>query len=275
MSLIYLLVALISILVSSVSIIGGLGGGILLIPILTIGFGFPLKIVIGSVLISLSIPASIGAFGAWRRDELDLRLAILFEIPTIIGAYFGARYSVSASDMQISLTFGVIAIFLSIQMIHKANQTRMGVLPKQSKFWKFIGSIPPVYEFSKGEYKYYVSISSLFCAGIIIGFLAGLLGVGGGWIKSPLLILGFGIPPFIATGTAIFMILITSITGGLTHIMYGVSDSSLILALMIGLGIGALVGNKLKEKLKSYQISFIIGIILVIVSMLMIYTALA
>ncbi len=273
----YILIVLVAFIISTISIIAGLGGGVLLIPILTVFFGLPLKTTIGTVLISLFFPALIGAIGAWRNGNVDFKLGLLFEVPTATGAVFGAKTVHSIPELYIKLLFGTIAILLSFQMIRNAKNTKNGNINK-SKFWNKIGGIKPTIHISKTnkegiQSEYDISIPSLIIGGFIIGFLAGTMGVGGGWIKTPLMILGFGIPPFIATGTSLFMITITAASGGITHLIYGSVDLSLLLALLIGLSSGAILGNSLKPRFKSYQITMVIGIVLVAVSIVMIASA--
>ena len=243
-----------------------------MVPLLSIGFGIPLKIVIGTVMVSLIVPASIGSFGAFRRKEIFIKFGLLFEIPTAIGVYFGAKLTVALSEEIIYVVFGSVALILSINMVIKALSTKNHKENKNS-IWTYIGSIKPVITIKKGEENYRISIPSLIIAGLIIGFLAGMLGVGGGWLKTPLMVLAFGIGANIATGTAIFMILMTSITGGATHYSIGNIDTALLGSLVIGLGIGAIIGNYLKPKFKNYQITFVVAFILLIVAITMIYSA--
>lgn len=270
----FLLIALLAIGISTISIIAGLGGGVLLIPILTIFFDIPIKTVVGTVLLSLVAPATIGTIGAWRRGNIDFKLGLLFELPTATGAYFGAKIVYSVPEWIIESLFGILALFLSIQMIKNTKTGKYGDL-ERSKFWRFIGTIKPTIILENtnkaGVVDYYsVSITSLIIGGLTIGTLAGMLGVGGGWIKTPLMILGFGVPPIIATGTSIFMITITATSGGISHLINGSIQYPLLYALVSGLSIGAIFGNFLKARLKSYQITYIIGSILFVVSVIMI-----
>ena len=269
--LLLFVICLLSLVIAVLGILAGFGGGIILVPFLTLFFNLPLKLVIGSVIISLWVPAFIGAFGAWRRNEVDFKLGLLFEVPTSLGAIIGAKVTTILPEVIIRLTFGGIALLLSYQMYKKASMLKKAVSLQDSKFWSFIGSIPPVVRFHTNDEEYCVSISSLLLAGSLIGFLAGMLGVGGGWIKTPLLVLGFGVPPNVATGTALFMIFITSLVGGITHYFEGNVDLSLSGVIMIGLGIGAIIGNYLKPRFKNYEIAYIISVILLFVSLIMLY----
>ncbi len=266
-----LLIILLSFIIGISSILAGFGGGILLVPLITLFFDIPLNIIIGSVIISLWVPASIGAFAAWRRHEVDFRLGLLFETPTAIGAYFGATLVNIIPHYVIQLIFSFLAIFLSFNMYRKGKCSHKDLECKESRFWKFWGKIPPVIEFRTNGSKYNVSIPTIIIFGLIIGTLAGMLGVGGGWIKTPLLVIGFSVPPVIATSTALFMIVITSIVGGLTHLSEGNIDFALSIAIMTGLGFGAILGNIIKPKLKSFQITYFVSVVLFLVGIILLF----
>lgn len=268
-----IVIAVIALVVASVSIVAGLGGGILLIPILTLFFGLNMRDIVGAILVSITIPAIIGTYGAWKRHEINFKIGLLFEIPTAIGAYIGARNTSMIAENTLRLIFAIIAMVFSVQMIDRSIRTKKNLPKRKSYVWMAIAKIPPVvsiqHRTSTSDEEYKVSISSLFFGGLIVGFLAGLLGMGGGWIKTPMLMLAFGLPAIIATGTAIFMITITATVGGFTHLLYDSIDIQLLYALVGGLGIGAIIGNHMKPKLKNYQITMLIGGLLFIVALLM------
>ncbi len=269
-----LTIGILAFVVAIFSIIAGFGGGVFLVPLLPVLFGLPVKTVIGAVLISLTVPALIGAFGAWRRKEIDFKLGILFEIPTMTGAYIGALVTTALPDYIIKITFGIVAILLSIQMIRKTMTERSGKTKKSSGSQSGILYLKPTVTLSTLGSTYTVSVPILIVAGLFIGFLSGMLGVGGGWLKSPLLIVAYGVPSVIATGTALFMIIFTSLTGGLTHYFEGSRNIELTIVLMISLGLGAIIGNYFKPKLRAWQISLVIALTLIFISIVLIMNGL-
>lgn len=259
----FLLVFFIAIAVASLSVTAGLGGGVLMVPILALMGGYPFPLIVGSVLISLTIPAFVGSVGAFRRKEIDFRLAAMFEIPTAIGAVIGANLSVSVNEGILKLLFSLVAIFLANEMRKKNNPDHD---LSTSIFWKRIGEVPPFVVLEKRGATYRISLTSLISGGFVIGLLSGLLGVGGGWLKTPLLVIAFGVPATIATGTAIFMIMFTALIGGYTHFLAGNFDPLLTSVLVSGLGIGSLLGNWMKPRLNSSQLSRLIMTVLFIVA---------
>ncbi|MHA1451203.1 MAG: sulfite exporter TauE/SafE family protein [Candidatus Hodarchaeales archaeon] len=186
--LILLPIGIISLVIGSLSIIAGFGGGVFLVPVLTVFFGISLKTVIGTVLLSLVFPAAIGSIGAWKRGEIDFRLAIMFEIPTIIGSIIGATITSSEiiPEFLLKLCFGLLAIFFSYNMLNKVRQQQKGITRSNGRFLRKLTAIPPIVTLENNNTVYTISIPVIASGGLIIGFLAGMLGVGGGWLKTPL-----------------------------------------------------------------------------------------
>jgi uncharacterized membrane protein YfcA len=327
-----------------VGVIAGFGGGIFLIPLLVYAYGFPMKVVIGTVLVSLILESLIGTIGAWRKKKLDFKLALLFGIPKGIGAIIGAKLTTELSEQMLEAIFGILALILSYHMTRytfQREETRslgkelmwelVALLPfeiavvvtiindkcseklfvlsiavlvfllsynllkyklrvkgelraeKENEFegrnkgertekiglWRKIAIIKPRLEVETKNYSYIISIPIMLLGGIVIGLMSGMLGVGGGWIQTPLL-MGFGVPAAVASGTSLLMILISSITGGTMHMMEGNMDYELLGILSIGLPIGAIIGNYLKGKMKEQQIAIIVSLSLAMVSVIMI-----
>lgn len=254
--------------------IAGFGGAIFIVPLLSVGFHLPLKIVIGSSLSAIAIPAMIGFIASWRRSEVDFTAGIYLEIPTIMGAVVGASLVNVVNEIFIQLIFGCIALIVSLTMLRRTfNSRRINENPKPSKFWERLTTIKPWFYVNKEEYSYRISVPFMAVAGFIIGLLSGLLGVGGGWLKTPLLIIGVGLPPIIASGTALFMLILTSISGGLVHFFSGNWDGQLFLVIAIGLSLGAVVGDYIKQRIEQYFISLLISLTLFIVSIIILLEA--
>jgi len=266
------IIIILSIIILIIGILGniaGFGGGILVIPILTILFNFPISIVIGTTLSALFFPALIGSFKAWQRNEIDFKIALIFETPTIVGVFIGESLTERVDDVYLELIFGIIALLVSIFMLRRIYiQSKEAETPVPSKFWKRISSVPPMIGIENESYSYKLSLPFTIVMGFIVGILAGLLGIGGGWLKAPILVIGFGLPPIIASGTALFMITITASVGGLLHFLSSNWDLTIFLLLSINLSVGSIIGDKLKSKMNGDQVALIISIVLGIISVL-------
>jgi uncharacterized membrane protein YfcA len=250
--------------------IAGFGGAIFVVPLLSIIFDVPLKITIGTTLSAIAIPAFIGFIASWRRNEVDFTAGIALEIPTILGAVVGASFVNVMNEEILQSIFGIIAIIVSLTMFRQIIRSHHtdGIM-MQSELLEKLTQLRPWYTVNKKDYTYRLSIPLMFFSGLVIGMLSGLLGVGGGWLKTPLLVFGIGLPPIIASGTALFMLVLTSISGGLVHYLSGNWDLNLFLVIAISLSLGALIGDYIKQRLQSRYISYVIAISLFLVALIM------
>lgn len=246
--------------------IGGFGGGIILIPILHLLFGIPLKIVIGTVLSSLFLPALFGVILASRRNEINYKVGLIIEAPTVVGVFIGNAISNFFSEFQLKVTFGIVALSVAILMLRKSIHYSKETDSTKKPFWYGITQLPPMLHEKADTYEYSVSIPFAIMAGLFIGILAGLLGVAGGWLKAPMMVIGFSIPPVIASGTALFMILITSFTGGILKIVGSDWDLQLFLVLTLTLSAGSIIGDRFKSRMNAQQISLVLSVLLLVVS---------
>jgi uncharacterized membrane protein YfcA len=108
----------------------------------------------------------------------------------------------------------------------------------------------------------------LILSGAISGMLAGMFGIGAGWIKAPLMITGFGVPSNVASATATFMIVITSAIGGYTHYLHG-NLNIIFFPLTLGLIIGAEIGCKIRDHIQTVSITKIVIISLIVIGCIM------
>lgn len=113
-----ILYILLGLFVGGFSGIVGIGGGILLIPALTILFKFSQHMAQGTVLAMLALP--VGILAAWvyfKEGHVDLRVAALLAVGFIIGSYFGAKFAVGVNEKALSMGFGALLIIIGIKMI--------------------------------------------------------------------------------------------------------------------------------------------------------------
>lgn len=265
-----LILALVVVGVGVVSNIAGFGGAIFVIPLLLLVFDVPPKIAIGSSLAAIAFPALVGFLSAWRRHEVDFTAGIVIELPTMVGAVVGASFVSVVDNHIIHAIFGMVALTLAVVMGWRSWKTRGNIdLGHHFPLLKRLTKIRPWYRINKEDYSYRLSLPFMTGVGFLIGVLSGLLGVGGGWIKTPFLIFVVGLPPVVASGTALFMLVFTSVSGGLVHFLSGHWDLELFLTLAVSLSVGALGGDKLKHRIGSYQISLVVAGSLFIVALVM------
>lgn len=261
----FLVLMLLSAAISSFGNIVGFGGGVFMVPLLVSFFHFPFTIAVGSVMISL-IPSSLIAT-YFRRKEgfVDFRIGTLLELPTMVGVILGS-YLLSYVQVQVLEIIFVVFIFgLGISFFRKKEGN------SQNGFFFKLNQISP--RFIIKNHLHYVayraSIWLVLFFGLLAGTLAGLFGIGGGFLKTPIMIKVFRIPAKIATATALFMIIITSITGSITHYYHGNIIFEKALPIIIGFSIGALIGRKFNLAISSKTLEKMIGISLIIATLIM------
>ena len=269
--LLFLLIMIISLLIGMLGILAGFAGGVLLVPILVVFFKQPLPIVIGSVAMSLILPSITATLQAKKKGEVLFLFAIIFEIPTAIGAEIGTHLTVKLPPIFLYILFALLALIVGHNMLtRKSQKNPRGGKIEENSFFKKI-NIGPKLVFKKEEATIEASILLIILSGLFIGLIAGMLGIGGGWLKTPLMVIAFGFPEAMATATAIFMIAITTTVSGITHYLLGNTSLELVAPLTTGLTIGALIGRKLKDRMNNQQIRKIIGFSLLLISLMMIY----
>ena len=263
----FVLIAFIALIVGTIGVITGFGGGVLLVPILSMFFGVDIYIIVGSVLMTLFIPAFVGGIEAIKRKEVDYLVTITFSIPAGVGTFVGAYFSEYLTEFQIRLIISILATILSGSMFIRVWRNKQnGTTTPGQKIWQKIARLPPAFKVKRGEHKYIISLPVYLIFGLLVGLLSGFLGISGGWIQSPLFILGFGVPPAIATGTSLLIVIVKSLVGGFTHITEGHFYWQLFLTLAVSLPLGAAVGNRIKRKMNDNHISVFIACSLLLVA---------
>lgn len=219
-----------------------------MVPLLTLVFRFPIQLAVGCVILALLPSALISTIHNSRRGLVDFPVGVLLEIPTVGGTVLGAWLTSYLPTWQLEILFSVMVIVTAITMLRGQDtnsSSRFGIL-------KTLNNVPPrfVRESPNGTYRMSGVTITLF--GLISGTIAGLFGIGGGFIKGPIMVLGFGMPARIAAPTALFMIVITSAVGSVSHYLLGHIQWKMGLFLVVAFTLGSLYGNRkvrtIKEK---------------------------
>lgn len=242
--------------VSALGTTVGLGGGAFVVPLLVLGFNVPLKIAVAAVTFSLFPSALLSTIFNIKRKHIDFFAGIALEIPTIIGAVLGAMLSKVLPVRPLELMFGILLIYMSIRMLKKPDPLKEGILVKFNK-------LPPIVNRKKDGHSYSMGIPALGVFGVFAGILAGLFGIGGGIIKTPIMLRIFRMPARKATSTAIFMITFTSATASYSHWKFGTMDWSIALPLGASFFCGSFLANSFGEKIKSQTLEKILSYTLI------------
>jgi uncharacterized membrane protein YfcA len=253
-----ILIILFAVIISAFGTIVGFGGGVFMVPLLVIGFHVPINIAVGSVLVALFPSALISTIYNSRKQLIDYKTGLLLEIPTMFGTVFGSFLSVIIPVLILELIFGVFITYLGVNFIKKSYGEQVRNI-KDSIFYK-LNKIGPkvIRRTSYGAYRVSFMLALVF--GIIAGTSAGLFGIGGGFMKVPILVGVFSTPSQIASATGLFMIVITSLTGSISHYFLGNVHFGYAIPIVIGFVAGAFIGNSITAKIDEHILKRLIGI---------------
>lgn len=234
----------------------GVGGGFLAGPLM-FWIGVPINFVVGTDLAHMTGKSIVAARTHRALGHVDLRLAMLMIIGTIPGVELGAQIIqrlkaigsidivVGYSYVLILTTVGVFTAWESLRAIrirrtdHLGTQEVVGV--KSLVYRSRLLRIPPMVRLPVSGVEE-VSVWAIILVGGVTGILAGMLGVGGGFLRMPLMIYALGIPTHIAVGTDLFEIAISAGFGTISHALKGNVDILIALTMHTGAAIGAQIG---------------------------------
>jgi uncharacterized protein len=222
----------------------GLGGGILIVPILTLGFDVPFVAAVGTSLICV-IATSTGAAGInVRAGRADVRLGIVLGAGTVVGALTGGVLAGLLPDRVLAGGFAALLGYTALTMGRRLVSTPGAETPSSDADPAAPdGLAAPTYRRQRRP----VAIAGSFLAGNI----SGLLGVGGGIVTVPLIHLLMGAPMRVAVMTSNFMIGITAAAGAYAYLFRGDVDPRLAAPVVLGVAGGAAIGAALSSRVRS------------------------
>jgi len=236
-SVVLLLLGLVA---GGVGALAGIGGGIIITPILAIYFGVPIHQAIGVSLTAVIATSTATSSVYVERGLSNIRLGMTLEMATTLGAAIAAIVAGYIDRRTLALLFSAFLVYTAGSMLRKAWKSRNEECEAEI----------PQYEIRH----YPLGMSSALLAG---GF-SGLLGIGGGPIKVPIMYLFMGVPLRVATATSNFMIGVTAATSA--YIYYGRGDIPVHIAapIVIGVFAGSLLGAKLAPRVRNTYVLFLL-----------------
>lgn len=252
----------------------GIGGGVFLIPFMTLALQINIKVAIATGLIGV-IATSSGAASVYVRDHLtNLRLAMFLEVATTLGAIAGALVGLRVPDFYLYIAFGVVVLYAAATMAraHETAKDRAYVSGEESPLSKRLG-LSGVYfdREDQGVYRYRVERPVAgFGVSTTAGLFSGLLGVGGGFIKVPAMNILMRVPMKAAVATSNFMIGVTAAASAFIYYSQGLVDPALAAMVIIGVFSGTSLGTRLLEKAKASNVRFAFAVCLAALGIAMI-----
>jgi uncharacterized protein len=265
----FLLLVLMAIAAGFVGAMLGLGGGIILVPGLTLLFHYDVKIAVAASLVSVIATSSAAATVYVSERFTNIRLGMLLEVATTSGALIGGLVAVHVPSKYLYFTFAAILIYAGTMMLRGRRES--SGQPMTSAPTNGLGET--YYDpYREKTVSYEVTKVPTGLAGSLgAGLISGLLGVGGGIIKVPLMNLAMRVPMKAAIATSNFMIGVTAATGAIVFWLNGKVDPAVAAPTVIGVLIGARLGTRVAGRAKSRYLvlAFVLFIALTAVQMVL------
>ncbi len=244
----------------------GLGGGVLVVPILTLAFHMPINIAIGASIVSV-IATSSGAAAAYVRDHLtNLRVGMFLEIATTLGAITGALVVAVIPTQALFVIFGAVLLISAAPLVIKLGEE----LPQHvtnDRFAKQLSLASSYPDAKLGLVEYQVThVPAGFSMMYVAGLISGLLGIGSGTFKVLAMDTAMKLPMKVSSTTSNFMIGVTAAASAGIYFQRGDIDPMIAAPVALGVLIGALVGAKTLTKLTNSTIRKIFVPVLAIVA---------
>lgn len=234
----------------------GLGGGILIVPLLTLGFDLPLREAVGVSLVSVIVTSSASASVYLERHVANLRLGMTLELFTAIGALVGGLVAFLISEQLLTGLFTVLLVYTAVSMARRreaaagpaggsaANDAANGGATTNGAM-AADGGAPPAGPVSPPQPPYVVHHLGRGVGGsLFAGVVSALLGVGGGLIKVPVMHLVMGVPLRVAAATSNLMIGITASASAIIYLVRGEIDPLVAGPTALGVFLGASLGSR-------------------------------
>jgi len=251
----------------------GLGGGVVVIPLLTLGFGVDIRYAIGAALVT-SIASSSGAAAAYIKEGItNVRIGMFLEIATTTGAVIGAIIAVYLDKMYIAIIFSCVLIFSAVRTISKKEQHTdfADGGDKLAEKLKLNGSYPT----KEGIVEYKVkNVAAGYSLMTVAGILSGLLGIGSGALKVLAMDTAMKIPFKVSTTTSNFMVGVTAAASAVVYLQRGYIDPGLAMPIVVGVLLGAFFGSKILPKANVKKLRILFSVVIFFLAISMMYNAL-
>jgi uncharacterized membrane protein YfcA len=258
----------------------GVGGGFLITPILNIVLGVPMPIAVGTGAMQILGVTTAGLYARRKEAKTDFKMAVMLFGGNYVGVSLGAETltalgrmgewtirgrDVAAVDVVILAVFFVLLTGIAIYLIYDSRRKRVEGEARPGLLSKV--RVPPYTAFqtlNDGR----LSIVALTTMGLFLGFLTGLLGIGGGVVLVPALLYLVGMPMHAASATSMAMVWLTSFLATITHTQLGNTSLALAIPLLVGGTLGVQAGANLCNRLRAQLLKRYFSLVVVAAALL-------
>jgi uncharacterized membrane protein YfcA len=248
----------------------GLGGGIVIVPLLTLVFNIEIRYAMGAALVSV-IATSSGAAASYVKEGFsNVRIGMFLEVATTLGALCGAVIAGHVETSTIAIIFGVVLLvsaYLSLRPDHEQTAADQKPDPLATRL-RLNGSYPTL----EGRRNYFVRRVPLgWVLMYIAGLLSGLLGIGSGALKVLAMDQAMCLPFKVSTTTSNFMIGVTAAASAGVYLRRGYIAPGLALPVVLGVLVGSMIGARLLMRVNVRILRLVFSIVIVVMAGQMIY----
>lgn len=233
----------------------GIGGGVLLTPILALHFGIPIRQAIGTSLVAVITTSAASSSVHLQRHTTDIRLGMTLELATVVGAATTAYLVGYFNRNALEGLFAAFLLYSAITILTRGGKVKAEDTPSPNLNGEVV--IPP-YE----PKRYPLGLS----ASLLAGGLSGLLGIGGGPIKVPVMYLFMGVPLMVATATSNFMVGVTAAASAIVYYRRGDILVDIAAPLAIGVFLGSLLGARIAPRIHTKYVVYLLVVIMIYLS---------
>jgi uncharacterized protein len=244
----------------------GVGGGIIMVPMLTLAFGASIKTAIATSIVCVIATSSMAQMSFVTRGMTNLRLGMLLEVATSIGAIVGGVTAVLVDGRVLQVSFAAILVYVAWQMNRRGGDVapvHTGVL--EAAFYDPAEGVEVAYGVRHTRLGFVLSIGA--------GNVSGLLGLGGGAFKVPIMNLLMGVPLKATIATSNLMIGVTAATGAAVFYGRGYMDPYYAVPAALGILVGARLGPRLAVRLPVSVLNTTFQVVLAVFAVMMIAQA--
>ncbi len=249
----------------------GIGGGTLMVPYLTMAFGLPIINAIAASIVAVIATSSAAAAVYLGNRITNLRLGITLETATTVGGMLGGLTAISLGRELLTIIFAA-SLFVTAGAMAR-RQEEQAPVPRERGEGELGGHFYDPSLRRQVRYRVYRLPLGLGLS-LVAGFTSGLLGIGGGVVKVPTMVLGMRVPVKAATATSNFMIGVTAVASAYIYYAHGFVNAPITAAVAIGVFLGSLAGARWAPYLRGIVLTRSLALLLAGVGILMLLRAL-
>ncbi len=251
----------------------GVGGGFLMTPLLML-VGVPPAVAVATGANQVAGASFSGTLVHWRRRAVDVRMGLVLLAGGLVGSAAGVQLfavlrRLGQVELVVSLAYvlllGTIGALMLVEGVRALRQRRGGARRRRSRHHSWVQGLPLRMRFRGSNL--YISVIPPLGAGVMVGLLSAIMGVGGGFVMIPLMIYVIGMATGVVVGTSLFQIMLLTAATTLLHaVLNHTVDAVLAVLLLVGGVIGAQFGAMLGPKLRAEQLRVLLALIVLAVA---------